>query len=123
MSDKPIKIPGPDHPITITPFDGKVVVRAAGQVIAETTHALALKEASYPAVYYIPRLDADMKTLEPSEHETYCPYKGEASYFSLPTGEAGRNGVWSYETPYNAVSEIKDHLAFYPDKVEIEVRA
>ena len=70
MSDKPIMIPGPDHPITITPFDGKVVVRAAGQVIAETTHALTLKEASYPAVYYIPRSDADMKTLEPSEHET-----------------------------------------------------
>lgn len=122
MSDKPIKIPGPDHPITITPFDGKVVVRAAGQVIAETTNALTLKEASYPAVYYIPRADADMKTLEPSEHETYCPYKGDASYFSLP-GDTGKNGVWSYETPYAAVSEIKDHLAFYPDKVEIEVRA
>lgn len=122
MSDKPIKIPGPDHPITITPFDGKVVVRAAGQVIAETTNALTLKEASYPAVYYIPRSDADMKTLEPSEHESYCPYKGDASYFSLP-GETGKNGVWSYETPYTAVSEIKDHLAFYPDKVEIEVRA
>lgn len=123
MSDKPIMIPGPDHPITITPFDGKVVVRAAGRVIAETTHALTLKEASYPAVYYIPRSDADMKTLEPSDLETYCPYKGEASYFSLPSGEAGRNGVWSYETPYTAVSEIKDHLAFYSDKVEIEVRA
>ena len=123
MSDKPIMIPGPDHPITIAPFDGKIVVRAAGRVIAETTHALTLKEASYPTVYYIPRSDADMKVLEPSEHETYCPYKGEASYFSLPSGEAGRNGVWSYETPYTAVSEIKDHLAFYPDKVEIEVRA
>jgi uncharacterized protein (DUF427 family) len=123
MSDKPIKIPGPDHPITITPLDGKVVVRAAGQVIAETTRALTLKEASYPAVYYIPRSDADMKTLEPTEHETYCPYKGDASYFSLPSGDAGKNGVWSYETPYTAVAEIKDHLAFYPDKVEIEVRA
>ena len=123
MSDKPIMIPGPDHPITITPFDGKVVVRAAGRVIAETTHALTLKEASYPAVYYIPRSDADMKALEPSTHETYCPYKGEASYFSLSSGDAGKNGVWSYETPYTAVSEIKDHLAFYPDKVEIEVRA
>jgi uncharacterized protein (DUF427 family) len=123
MSDKPIKIPGPDHPITITPLDGKVVVRAAGQVIAETTRALTLKEASYPAVYYIPRSDADMKTLEPTEHETYCPYKGDASYFSLPLGDAGKNGVWSYETPYTAVAEIKDHLAFYPDKVEIEVRA
>ena len=123
MTDKPIKIPGPQHPITIAPLDGKVVVRAGGQVIAETTHALALKEASSPAVYYIPRADADMKSLEPSEHETYCPYKGEASYFSLPTCEAGRNGVWTYETPYIGVAEIKDHLAFYSDKVEIEIRA
>jgi uncharacterized protein (DUF427 family) len=123
MSDKPIKIPGPDHPITITPFDGKVVVRAAGQVIAETTSALTLQEAGYAPVYYIPRSDADMKALEPSQHETYCPYKGDANYFSLPSGDAGRNGVWTYETPYSAVADIKDHLAFYRDKVEIEIRA
>jgi uncharacterized protein (DUF427 family) len=123
MTDKPIKIPGPDHPITIAPFEGKVVVRADGKVVAETSRALALKEASYPTVYYIPRSDAEMATLTPSDHETYCPYKGDASYFSLPTGESGENGVWSYETPYAAVAEIKDHLAFYPDKVQIEVRA
>ncbi|MBX9455137.1 MAG: DUF427 domain-containing protein [Rhizobium sp.] len=123
MTGKSIRIPGPDHPITIAPFDGRVTVRAGGRLIAETTRALTLKEASYPAVYYIPRADADMATLERSTHETYCPYKGDASYFSLPTGEEGKNGVWSYETPYVAVTEIRDHLAFYPDKVEIAVQA
>lgn len=122
MTGKPIKIPGADHPITITPFRGKVVVRAGGRVIAETTDALALREASYLEVFYIPRSDADMAALERTSHQTWCPYKGEASYFSLPTGDAGRNGVWSYESPHDAVAEIKDHLAFYPDKVEIEVR-
>lgn len=122
MSGKPIKIPGPDHPITIAPFEGKVVIRAGGKVIAETTRALALKEASYPEVFYIPRSDADMAALTPTDHETYCPYKGDASYFSLPTGDDGTNGVWSYETPYSAVTDIKDHLAFYPNKVEIETR-
>lgn len=123
MTGKPIRIPGPDHPITVTPFEGKVVVRAGGKVIVETTHALTLKEASYPSVFYVPRSDADMTALERSTHESYCPYKGDASYFSLPTGEAGKNGVWTYETPYSAVAQIKNHLAFYPDKVEIEVRA
>ncbi|MGV3549841.1 DUF427 domain-containing protein [Rhizobium sp.] len=122
MTGKPIKIPGPDHPITITPFDGKVVVSAGGRVIVETTKALQLKEASYPPVFYVPRADADMAALERTAHESHCPYKGEASYYSLPTGEAGRNGVWTYETPHAAVAEIRDHLAFYPDKVEIEVR-
>lgn len=121
MSGKPIKSPGADHPITIAPFDGKVIIRAGGRVIAETTHALALKEASYPPVFYVPRSDTDMTSLERSTHQTWCPYKGEASYFSLPTGDAGKNGVWSYETPHAAVAGIKDHLAFYPDKVEIEV--
>jgi uncharacterized protein (DUF427 family) len=120
---KPIKIPGPDHPITITRFEGTVVVRADGKVIAETAAALVLKEAAYPPVFYVPRADADMAALERSAHQTWCPYKGDASYYSLPTGEAGKNGVWSYETPHPAVSEISGHLAFYPNKVDIEVRS
>lgn len=123
MNGKPIKIPGPDHPITIAPQTAHVTVRAGGQVIAVTDRALSLKEASYPGVFYIPREDANMDLLSRTDHQTYCPYKGDASYFSLPTGEDGKNGVWTYETPYDAVSPIKDHLAFYPDKVEIEVRA
>jgi uncharacterized protein (DUF427 family) len=122
MNGKPIKIPGPDHPITVTPQGGHVTVRAGGQVIADTGRALSLKEASYPQVFYIPREDANMDLLSRTDHNTYCPYKGDASYFSLPTGEEGRNAVWTYEAPYDAVSQIKDHLAFYADKVEIEVR-
>jgi uncharacterized protein (DUF427 family) len=123
MNGKPMKIPGPDHPITIAEHAGHVIVRAGGQVIADTNRALSLKEASYPAVFYIPREDANMDLLTRTDHQTHCPYKGDASYFSLPTGEEGRNAVWTYETPHDAVSPIRDHLAFYPDKVDIEVRS
>ena len=120
MASRPIRIQGPDHPITVTRSDAHVVVRAAGQVIAETRRALELREASYPPVFYIPRADADMTLLVRTEHASYCPYKGEAAYFSIRGG--AENAVWSYEAPYAAVAEIGDHLAFYPDRVEaIEV--
>ena len=119
MTDKPIRIPGPDHPIAIAPAPGRVVVRLGGKVIADTKRALILREASYPGVKYIPRQDVDMSLLERTDHATYCPYKGDASYFSLPVGgERSRNAVWSYEQPYAAVAEIRDHLAFYPDRVD-----
>jgi len=109
MPDKPIKIPGPDHPITIEPNPGRVVVSAAGRVIIDTRGALTLREAAYPAVQYLPRADVDMALLARSEHTTYCPYKGECSYFSIPLGgEPSVNAVWSYETPYAAVAAIKD---------------
>ena len=84
MTDKPIRIPGPDHPITIAPAPGRVIVRLGGKVIADTRRALILREASYPGVNYIPRQDVDMSLLERTDHATYCPYKGDASYFSLP---------------------------------------
>jgi uncharacterized protein (DUF427 family) len=119
MSGKPVKIPGPDHPITITPASGRVVVKLGGRVIADTRRALILQEASYPAVKYIPRQDADMALLERTDHQTYCPYKGDCSYYSIPLdGERSRNAVWTYESPYVAVAAIKDHLAFYPDRVD-----
>jgi uncharacterized protein (DUF427 family) len=119
--NKTIKIPGPDHPITIAKNEKRVTVSAAGRTIAETHSALTLKEASYPAVQYIPRGDADMMLLHPSDHKTYCPYKGECSYFHIPSlGEKGRNAVWSYANPYDAVSAIRNHLAFYADRVEID---
>jgi len=122
--NKPVKIPGPDHPITIAPSPKRVVVKVAGRVVADTRRALSLKEASYPAVNYIPREDVDMTLLERSTHSTYCPYKGDCSYFSIPLGgETARNAVWSYEAPYAAVAEIKDRLAFYPDRVTIEETA
>jgi uncharacterized protein (DUF427 family) len=119
MTDKPVRIPGPDHPITITPHAGRVIVRAGGRVIADTKRALILKEASYPAVKYIPREDADMALFSASSHATYCPYKGDCSYLSIPSGgERAVNAIWSYENPYPAVAAIKDYLAFYPDRVD-----
>ena len=119
MAEKIVKIPGPDHPITIEPASKRVVVRSGDKVIADTVHALFLREAKYPAVQYIPRNDVDLSALVRSETTSYCPYKGEASYFSIPSG-GGRSvdAVWSYEAPHDAVAEIKDYLAFYPDRVE-----
>jgi uncharacterized protein (DUF427 family) len=114
-----MKIPGPDHPITITPNPRRVRVVAGGKVIADTTSALALKEASYRVVNYIPRADADMSLLKPTAHSTHCPYKGDANYFSIETGDATiENAVWSYETPFPAMNGIKAYLAFYPNKVD-----
>jgi uncharacterized protein (DUF427 family) len=117
-SAKPVEVPGPDHPITIERYPNRVVVSVAGRVVADTQNALTLREASYPAVHYIPRKDVDMTLLERSDHATYCPYKGECSYFSIPAGgERSRNAVWTYEAPYEAVEAIKEYLAFYPDRV------
>ncbi|AQV99025.1 DUF427 domain-containing protein [Cupriavidus necator] len=123
MTDKPVKIPGPDHPITITPTAGRVVVKVAGVTIADSDAALTLTEATYPPVQYIPREHVDMAQLERTAHTTYCPYKGNCSYYSIPAGgERSRNAVWSYEAPYPAVAAIALHVAFYPDRVDsIEV--
>jgi len=116
---KPVKLPGPDHPITIAAHPAHVVVTAGGKVVADTRDALALQEASYPAVLYIPRDDVDLAQLERTGHATYCPYKGDAAYYSiLGAGERGTNAVWTYEAPYEAVSPIKDRLAFYPNRVD-----
>jgi uncharacterized protein (DUF427 family) len=125
MDAKPIKQPGADHPITVKPNPARVVVTVAGRVIADTKEALILREASYPAVQYVPRKDVDMTLLQRTDHATYCPYKGECAYYSIPSGGTrAANSVWTYESPYAAVAEIKDHLAFYPDRVDaIEERA
>jgi uncharacterized protein (DUF427 family) len=116
---KTIKVPGPDHPITIARNANRVVVKVAGRIVADTHDALTLREASYQPVQYIPRKDVDMTLLAPTDHTTYCPYKGDCAYFSIPLGgERAANAVWSYEAPYPAVAVIKDHLAFYPDRVD-----
>jgi len=116
-----MKLPGPDHPITITANPKRIRVTADGVVIAETTHALTLKEASYPAVQYVPRSDAKMDLLKRTERVTHCPYKGDANYFSITAnGKTLDNAIWTYETPFPAMTEITGHLAFYPDKVKIE---
>ena len=120
-----MKTPGPDHPITIAPTAGRVVVTVGGKVIADSSQALTLKEASYPAVQYVPRADVDMSLLAPSGHKTYCPYKGDCGYYSIPSGgDRSRNAVWTDEDAYPAVAAIKGHLAFYPDRVDsIEIKA
>src|ERR1700752_1365868 len=101
MTDKPMKIPGPDHPISIEANPSRVVVTVGGKVIADTRAALTLREAAYPAVQYIPRRDVDMAALTRSEHTTYCPYKGNASYYSIPAGgDRSLNAVWTYEAPF-----------------------
>ena len=119
MATKPIKIPGPDYPITIEPNPARVVVSLGGRVIADTRAALTLREATYPPVQYVPRKDVDMSLLERTSHATYCPYKGDCAYYSIPFGgERSVNAVWTYEVPYEAVVQIKDHLAFYPNRVD-----
>jgi uncharacterized protein (DUF427 family) len=115
---KEIKIPGPDHPIRISPVEGKVRVTVAGMIVAESTRTLRLEEDGYPLVYYLPRHDADMSLLVRTTHYTYCPYKGDCTYYSIPIGEArSEYAVWTYEKPYEAVAVIKEHLAFYPSRV------
>lgn len=119
MTARTMKIPGPDHPITIEPSASHVVVMLGGKVIADTRNALALREAAYPVVMYIPLADIDMTQLARSDHQSYCPYKGDASYYSLPAGgERSVDAVWTYETPFDPVVAIKDHVAFYPDRVD-----
>lgn len=120
MTTRPRKTPGPDHPITIEPTPARIVVSVAGRVIADTREALTLREASYPAVQYIPRKDVDMSLLERTEHATYCPYKGDCAYYSIPVGgQRSANAVWTYEAPFASVAAIREHLAFYPDRVDI----
>jgi len=119
MADRSIKIAGPDHPISIETNPSRVVVTVGGKIIADTHDSLTLREASYPAVQYIPRRDVDMAALKRSEHTTYCPYKGDASYYSIPAGgDRSLNAVWTYETPFAAMAKIKDYVAFYPDRVD-----
>ena len=116
---KTVKIPGPDHPISVERNASRVVVTVGGRTVADTREALTLREASYPPIQYIPRKDVDMTLLQRSSHATYCPYKGDCAYYSIPVGEdRSINAVWTYERPYPAVEAIKDFLAFYPDRVD-----
>jgi uncharacterized protein (DUF427 family) len=120
---KPVKIPGPEHPITIEPNPGRVIVSIGGEQVADTREALTLSEAGYNPVQYIPLSDVNMALLTPSDHETYCPFKGDASYYSVPSaGERGLNVIWQYREPYDAVAQIRGHVAFYADRVDIDER-
>jgi len=119
MNDRVLKQPGPDHPITVKLSGTQVVVTVTGRAIVDTRRALVLREANYPPILYVPRSDADMSTLERSELTTYCPYKGDCSYFGIPMGgDKSKNAVWTYEAPYPAVKVIRGYLAFYPNRVD-----
>jgi uncharacterized protein (DUF427 family) len=114
-----MKIPGPDHPIAIEPHPRRVQVRFNGRTVADTTRALVMRETTHKPVFYIPRDDADMAALERTDHSTHCPYKGDASYFSIRVGDRlSENAIWSYEQPFPAVAEIKELLAFYSNRVD-----
>ena len=119
MPEKTIREPGPDHPISIEPNPDRVVVTVAGKTVADTRRALTLREADYPPVAYVPLEDVDRSLLEPTDHSSYCPFKGDANYYSVPVGgERSANAVWEYRSPYPAVDEIAGHVAFYPDRVD-----
>jgi uncharacterized protein (DUF427 family) len=119
-----VRIPGPDHPITVSPSDDRVVVRSGNATIADSRATLVLQEANYPPVRYIPIADVDRSQLAASELSTYCPYKGDASYYSITHGaQGGTDAVWFYDDPYPAVAGIKGHVAFYPDRVQLSVEA
>jgi len=114
-----VKIPGPDHPIAIEATAGRVIVTVAGETIADSRNALTLIEANYSPVYYIPRGDVDMTKLAATDHSVYCPYKGDCSYFSIIAGgERSVNAVWTYESPFPAVQQIENYLAFYTERVD-----
>jgi uncharacterized protein (DUF427 family) len=115
-----MKTPGPDHPITVEKNPARVIVRVGEQVVADTTAALVLQESNYPAVQYVPLADVDQSLLTATDTSTYCPFKGDASYYSLTTPDGELTDViWTYREPYPAVAEIEGHVAFYADKVEI----
>jgi uncharacterized protein (DUF427 family) len=121
---KPMLTPGPSHPITVEPTGSRVVVTVAGQVVADSTNALTLREADYPAAQYIPIDDVDKAVLRPTDTTTYCPFKGDASYYSVEAGgEVLEDVIWSYQNPYPAVGAIAGHAAFYPDRADISVEA
>jgi uncharacterized protein (DUF427 family) len=123
MSTRTPLIPGPDHPITIEPSSDHVVVKAGDAVVADSSNVLTLHEGkgNYAPVYYVPLADVDSEVLESSDTTSYCPYKGEASYYSIRTGDdVVKDAIWFYDEPYDAVAKIAGHVAFYADRVQIE---
>jgi uncharacterized protein (DUF427 family) len=119
VATREIRQPGPGHPITIEANPNRVRVTVAGRLLADTRDALTLREADYAPVQYVPLSDVDGSLLEPSDHASHCPYKGDASYYSVPVGgETSIDAVWEYRSPHEAVAAIKGHVAFYPSRVE-----
>ncbi len=121
MSATQQKIPGPDHPITIDRHPSRVVVSVGDHIVADSTNALSMREASYPPVVYVPIADVDRAVLVDSQTTSHCPYKGDAAYYSVTTPDGVvKDAIWYYPAPYDAVAPIADHVAFYPDRVQID---
>ena len=120
---RPVLLPSAKHPITIEPTGSRVVVRVGEKVVADSRSALTLQESTYPAVQYIPMADVDQGVLRRTETSTYCPFKGDASYYSVetPDGQTVSDVIWTYEKPHPAVAEIADHVAFYADRADVTV--
>jgi uncharacterized protein (DUF427 family) len=120
-----VKIPDATHPITVQPTEGRVRVTINGQQVADTQRALSLAESTYPVAQYIPLADVDPAVLRPSDTTTYCPFKGDASYYSVETqdGTSHDDVIWTYVHPYDAVAQIEGHVAFYPNRADIAVEA
>jgi uncharacterized protein (DUF427 family) len=119
MKEKPVRLPGPDHPISIERNPARVVVSVGGRVVADSRNSMTLREATYLPVQYIPREDVDFSQLERTDHVTYCPYKVDCNYYSIPAGDKKSvNAVWTYENPFPAVAHIRGHVAFHPDRVD-----
>jgi len=123
MASRPVLEPTTEHPIAIEPTGRHVVVRVHGDIVADSHRALRLQESTYPTVHYIPFDDVNQKVLTRTDTSTYCPYKGEAAYYSVTTdaGDTVDDAIWFYEQPYPAVAAIAGHVAFYPDKAEVTV--
>jgi len=119
MKEKSVRLPGPDRPISIERNPARVIVTVAGRVVADSRNSLTLREATYSPVHHIPRKDVDFSQLERTDHVTYCPYKGDCNYYSIPAGgKKSVNAVWTYENPFPAVVHIRGHVAFYPERVD-----
>ncbi|HEY4461125.1 MAG TPA: DUF427 domain-containing protein [Streptosporangiaceae bacterium] len=118
-----VLLPSDEHPITVEPTGSRVVVRVGGKVVADSRNALTLQESTYPAVQYIPMADVDQSVLRPTETSTYCPFKGDASYYSVetPDGQTVDDVIWTYEKPHPAMAEIANHVAFYTDRADITI--
>lgn len=122
MSEREVLRPDSSHPIAVRATGGRVAVFRGDRKIADTSRALTLTESTYPPVQYVPLADVDPAVLQSSDHSTYCPYKGEARYYSIVVeGDRADDAVWCYDSPFEAVSDIEGHVAFYPDQVRIEV--
>jgi uncharacterized protein (DUF427 family) len=122
---RPVLTPTAEHPITVEPTEGRVVARVGGKIVADSQHSLTLRESTYPPVQYIPMADVDQGALRKTATSTYCPYKGDASYYSVESagGDLVADAIWTYESPYPAVAEIEGHVAFYADRAEVSVES